>query len=849
LGIDEDGTSVTKKKRKNKTRRDEDASRTRPSVVQEIVNSDESMFQQEVIKVGGVPVTLSIDSSAVQSNAVPEPTEDDVVSVSESSKKSKKKKKDRSKASRPSVVQELVGGSEDHQPLTLPAEQQLLSSAVGGESFTLPAEQVQYKDVTLDQFSFSTKQLQQQPSTSVGANILDSANVSHEVKSNSRGQSAEAPHPTSGHGRRGNMVNNVGVAAVKTPNRNLRDIKLSVKNRYDVTSKHDGTLSKGTADANNFPSESGINQLPAAEQSMNSMTRQSLSISPEAVSSNRSTVLTPMKQATQDGLLNSSHPTTAAGSEGNNTSSKELFDNPVTPIDKEGSYLDDLRKEYTQVKESLSQWKQEFVVKYEREPTTDDFANIDVNVQMLILRKDELSQLISQSKSRRKSTMGGSREKSPKRKKSMSGSIVSESAAPASISSESVAMEMNGTGHPSDETLLVEYEDVKQKLKLWKQKFVGANNREPSTDDFVTLDAETQMMILRRDELKQLVSGIKEKKRASKSRPTAGLDAITEVTERDTLGRRDALQSIVTQSDVRENTSGASATDDRSVDLSLGTLPVKSSKRVEVSEIYNKVDLLSELSSVKKVLSQWRRDFVATNGREPSPADFITMSPDMQALMMRREEIKALLNSETEKRVTIVNHDSVNSDGSSRPLDYNPDRMADKLSEKKKNKDRKKNQMDTDLSSLASEVSDITAEDDVKYKREPIEAVEISSVQSSPAKQSKKGKKAKKKGGEDGDVNTLASTNTKSTVVTDDDPLRKEYQEVKKYLKKWKADFVREHGREPDNRDLEMVDAETQRFIVRQFELKEALDERDRKAAQDALLKKSIKSALHTYHE
>lgn len=885
LGFDEDGaSSVSKKKRssKNKKRRSEDASRSRPSV---LANSDQLVVlrEEETFKAGGgTALKQSIDSPvapvqrSIDATTAPLPTEDDAVSESGSlllsSKKNKKKKnKDRSKSSRPSVVQELF---EDQVP---PIEQQLFIS--GNTAGTVSAEEAQYKDVTLDRFPFSTSQEQQQPQPFSTAGVHTPDNVAVKSKSRERDASdgkelpVEATLPTSGQGRRGNMVNNVGVVAVKTPNRNLRDIKLPVKNRYDVPSTKEvppDTTRPSTAD--NMMLQSPIGGPEAA------------------VSSNRSTALTPI--ATGNAIVGTTTTTTP-------------MDTAAPPMmEKEESYhldddnYDELRKEYASVKESLSQWKQDFVATYQREPTTDDFVNIDVSVQMLILRKDELNQLISQSKSRRrKSTIGGSREreKSPKRTtKSRSWSIASESVVPASISSESIAMDRSpGPAlYPSDETILSEYEDVKQRLALWRQAFVVTNNREPTTNDFVTLDADTQIMILRRDELKQLVSGIKEKKRgASKSRLAAmgGLDAITEATgDADQSQREQPISNdttaptttAATQSSppkqsnfsdggdvvVRGNQSGTSITEDRSVELSAvasaSSSPVKALKRVVgVSEIYNKVDLLSELSSVKKVLSQWRRDFMANNaGREPSQADFLSMSPELQSLMLRREEIKAILNAEGEKRVTIVNQDSIYSDGSSRPLDFNPDRMTDK----NKSKDNKKKTIHTDttdLSSLASEVSDITADDDFKYKRDSMEAtvmeapspLEIISAQSSAVKQQmKKGKKAKKKkGGEDGgDGSTLATATTKSTAMADnDDPLRKEYQEVKKYLKRWKTDFVREHGREPDNRDLESVDEETQRFIVRQFELKEAMDERDRKAAQDELLKKSIKSALHTYHE
>jgi hypothetical protein len=885
LGFDEDGTSsVSKKKKrgsKNKKRRSEDTSRSRPSVVQELlVNNDQLVVlrEEQTFKAGGgttvkqsVEQSVDVINTTVQRSVTdvtaPLPTEDDAVSESGSlllsSKKSKKKKnKDRSKSSRPSVVQELL---EEQAP---PTEQQLFIS--GDAAATISAEEAQYNGVTLDRFPFtmSQEQQQQQPSATAGVHTPD--NVA--VKSKSRERDAsdgkelplEATLPTSGQGRRGNMVNNVGVVAVKTPNRNLRDIKLPVKNRYDVPSTKEvtpNTTRPSTAD-------NIMLQLPIG--------------GPEAaVSSNRSTILTPI--ATGNAIAGGT--TTTA---------------PVMVEKEESHHLDDdnydeLRKEYASVKESLSQWKQDFITTYQREPTTDDFVNIDVSVQMLILRKDELNQLISQSKSRRrKSTIGGSREKekSPKRTtKSRSGSIAS---VPTSISSESIAMERSPgpvLHHPSDETLLAEYEDVKQRLALWRQTFVETNNREPTTNDFVTLDIDTQIMILRRDELKQLVSGIKEKKRgASKSKPATigGLDAITEAAGDADQSQKEqplsydttaATATTTTQSSppkqstfsnrgnviVRGNQSSTSITEDRSVDLSAvasaSSSPVKALKQVVgVSEIYNKVDLLGELSSIKKVLSQWRRDFMTNNaGREPSPADFLLMSPELQSLMLRREEIKAILNAEGEKRVTIVNQDSIYSDGSSRPLDFNPDRMTDK-NKSKDNKKKTTHTDTTDLSSLASEVSDITADDDFKYKRDSMEAtvieapspLEISSAQSSAVKkQMKKGKKAKKKAGEDGgDGSTLASSITKSTAIADDDdPLRKEYQEVKKYLKRWKADFVREHGREPDNRDLESVGEETQSFIVRQFELKEAIDERDRKAAQDELLKKSIKSALHTYHE
>ena len=941
LGFDEDGgASVvsSSKKKKKKSKKNKNASKGRPSMVQElVVNSEESILREETsFIVDNTALQLPVNSSAAlpvrRSEVAPVSTEDDdVVSVSESGssqlllssspKKSKKKKKDRSKSSRPSVVLELLGDSSNVEEDLLPPIQQLITSGKDAAGIVSTDQQAPYKDVTLDQFPFSTgqEQQQQQPYATAGVNAPD--NVAVKSKSRERDVTdgkelpVEAPLPTSSNGRRGNMVNNVGVVAVKTPNRNLRDIKLQAKNRYDVPSRQDAPSTK------EVPSDTMTRPPPA-----DNMTLQSTMAPAAGASSNRSTDLTPMKQAAEGGLLNSSYPATAtsnatAAAGGGTTATPPtdlLLDNAaaaaamttpmmMTMMEKEDSNLDDdeLRREYAVVKESLSRWKQEFITAYQREPTTDDFANIDESIQVLILRKDELSQLISQSKSRRrKSTMGGSREKSPKRTtKSRSGSIASESVAPpASISSESVAMERT-TGAvqqrlpPSDETLLAEYEDVKQRLVLWKQTFVETNNREPSTNDFVTLDIDTQMMIIRRDELKRIVSGIKEKKRASKSRPAAGLDAITESAGDTDQSQREpppsdaatatvvattaAATAATTQSspqkqtssssgeDVRGNQSSTSVTEDRIVDLSavasasVSSSPVKALKRVvEVSEIYNKVDLLSELSSVKKVLSQWRRDFMMNNaGREPSPADFLSMSPELQSLMLRREEIKAMLNAEGEKRVTIVNQDSIYSDGSSRPLDFNPDRMTDK--NKSKDNRKKAHYMDnTDLSSLAaSEVSDITAEDDFKYKREPIEAdvtVEISSPQPSPSvaamkKQAKKGKKAKRKGGEDGDVSTLASATTKSTAAvpdsTIDDPLRKEYQEVKKYLKRWKADFVGEHGREPDNRDLESVGEETQRFIVRQFELKEAMDERDRKAAQDELLKKSIKSALHTYHE
>jgi hypothetical protein len=905
LGFDEDGTSsVSKKKRssKNKKQRSEDAGRSRPSVVQELlVNSDQLVVlrEEEASKARGTTLEQSVDSpvAPVQRSVdvtAPLPNEDDAVSESGSlllsSKKSKKKKKDRSKSSRPSVVQELLGDSSVEEQVP-PIERQLFISGDTAAAATVSAEEAQYKDVTLDRFPFTASQEQQQQQhSSATAGVHTPDNVAVKSKSRERDTSdgkelpVEAALPTSGQGRRGNMVNNVGVVAVKTPNRNLRDIKLPVKNRYDVSSKQDAPTTKEVPPVTTRPSTA------------DNMILQSPMGGPEAaVSSNRSTVLTPI--ATGNAIARGTTITATP---------MDLLDNTTTApplmMEKEESHhldddnYDELRKEYASVKDSLSRWKQDFVATYQREPTTDDFVNIDVSVQMLILRKDELNQLISQSKSRRrKSTIGGSREKekSPKRTtKSRSGSIASESVIPASITSESIAMERSpglAVHHPSDETLLAEYEDVKQRLALWRQTFVETNNREPTTNDFVTLDADTQIMILRRDELKQLVSGIKEKKRgASKSKPTAigGLDAITEAAgdadqsqrEQPLLSNDTTAATAATQSSppkhstfsnggdiVRGNQSSTSTTEDRNVDLSAvvsaSSSPVKALKRVvEVSEIYNKVDLLSELSSIKKVLSQWRRDFMANNaGREPSPADFLLMSPELQSLMLRREEIKAILNAEGEKRVTIVNQDSIYSDGSSRPLDFNPDRMTDK--NKSKDNKKKTTHMDTtDLSSLASEVSDITADDDFKYKRDSMEAtvveapspLEISSAQSSAVKkQMKKGKKAKKKGGEDGgDGSTLASSITKSTAMADnDDPLRKEYQEVKKYLKRWKADFVREHGREPDNRDLESVGEETQHFIVRQFELKEAIDERDRKAAQDELLKKSIKSALHTYHE
>ena len=910
LGFDEDGTSSVsnkKKKRgsKNKKRPSVDTSRSRPSVVQELlVNNDQLVVlrEEQTFKAGGgTAVKHSVEQSVDVINTIiqrsvdvtaPLPIEDDAVSESGSlllsSKKSKKKKnKDRSKSSRPSVVQELLGDSsvEEQAPPTErqlfisveeqapPTERQLFIS--GGAAATISAEDAQYKGVTLDRFPFTTSQEQQQPSATTD-------NVA--VKSKSRERDAtdgkelplEATLPTSGQGRRGNMVNNVGVVAVKTPNRNLRDIKLPVKNRYDV------------------PSTKEVTPNTTRPSTADNMMLQSPIGGPEAaLSSNRSTILTPI--ATSNAIVG-----------GTTTTAPVMVEKEESHVHLDDDNYDEMRKEYASVKESLSRWKQDFMTTYQREPTTDDFVNIDVSVQMLILRKDELNQLISQSKSRRrKSTIGGSREKekSPKRTtKSRSGSIASESVVPTSISSESNAMERSlgpVLHHPSDETLLVEYEDVKQRLALWRQTFVETNNREPTTNDFVTLDIDTQIMILRRDELKQLVSGIKEKRRgASKSKPAAigGLDAITEAAgdadqsqkeqplSYDTTAATDTtaaatVTTTTTQSSppkqstfsnggdvvVRGNQSSTSITEDRSVDLSAvasaSSSPLKALKQVVgVSEIYNKVDLLSELSSIKKVLSQWRRDFMTNNaGREPSPSDFLLMSPELQSLMLRREEIKAILNAEGEKRVTIVNQDSIYSDGSSRPLDFNPDRMTDK--NKSKDNKKKTTHMDTtDLSSLASEVSDITADDDFKYKRDSMEAtvieapspLEISSTQSSSVKkQMKKGKKAKKKGGEDGgDGSTLASSITKSTAIADnDDPLRKEYQEVKKYLKRWKADFVREHGREPDSRDLESVGEETQSFIVRQFELKEAMDERDRKATQDELLKKSIKSALHTYHE
>ena len=67
-------------------------------------------------------------------------------------------------------------------------------------------------------------------------------------------------------------------------------------------------------------------------------------------------------------------------------------------------YLSNLRKEYNDIKSLLSKWKQDFIDKYQREPTIDDIQNsMDEETQQLMLRKEELNIIIAENKTRRKS--------------------------------------------------------------------------------------------------------------------------------------------------------------------------------------------------------------------------------------------------------------------------------------------------------------------------------------------------------------------------------------------------------------------------------------------------------------
>jgi hypothetical protein len=50
--------------------------------------------------------------------------------------------------------------------------------------------------------------------------------------------------------------------------------------------------------------------------------------------------------------------------------------------------------------------------------------------------------------------------------------------------------------------LIIEYQNIKQTLKTWKDNFLIEKKREPTTDDFEDMDDELQLLILRREELK-----------------------------------------------------------------------------------------------------------------------------------------------------------------------------------------------------------------------------------------------------------------------------------------------------------------------------------------------------------
>lgn len=61
----------------------------------------------------------------------------------------------------------------------------------------------------------------------------------------------------------------------------------------------------------------------------------------------------------------------------------------VTPIRPDES-LDDLQSEYNKLKKALRKWKATFVAKYQRDPTTNDFEELDIDVKRQIARKNQL---------------------------------------------------------------------------------------------------------------------------------------------------------------------------------------------------------------------------------------------------------------------------------------------------------------------------------------------------------------------------------------------------------------------------------------------------------------------------
>jgi hypothetical protein len=176
-----------------------------------------------------------------------------------------------------------------------------------------------------------------------------------------------------------------------------------------------------------------------------------------------------------------------------------------------------MTSEYSRVKKDMKRWMAAFVRERGVEPTIADFSSLDADTMAMIARKEELRAILDEVRAGdavdSSDNEGGGGGGGGSATSSRSPTRSPRGAHPNQIPEECSSIVLPPIGaHESVSELNREYNKLKKELRSWMAAFVQEHGREPSTEDFDSLDVAVRRQIARKNQLKAHLAEMKAKR-------------------------------------------------------------------------------------------------------------------------------------------------------------------------------------------------------------------------------------------------------------------------------------------------------------------------------------------------